>query len=384
MKKVIYRFVIVITALIVGLLLVSSITFLGDESSGPIEDLLNGIKKTISKIEENYIIKKRVISRSSELEWLKPYRENKTDFNSIDKLLLGAYDNKAESSLQPIITLEDSLDTIFPLIHIYTAWGSKRDQRFPADQLEAIHTLGSIPVITWEPWLNDFDELEYPMIENKTNRNVDGLKDIAEGKYDMYLIKWAQEASSFKGNILLRLGHEMNDPYRYPWGPQNNQEIDFIKAWRHVVTIFRTEGAQNVSWVWAPHLAYGKFDDFYPGDEYVDWVATGTLNYGTVAPWSQWWSFDEIFAKHYESLAKFHKPILIAEFGSLAVGGNQAEWYQKALADFPTRFPAVKGLIFFHNGNDGTTTYQTLNWYIKDDPAVTQAIKSQYLKWQPK
>ncbi|MFT7362293.1 MAG: hypothetical protein ACI9UV_000486, partial [Algoriphagus sp.] len=120
MKKVIYRFVIVITALIVGLLLVSSITFLGDESSGPIEDLLNGIKKTISKIEENYIIKKRVISRSSELEWLKPYRENKTDFNSIDKLLLGAYDNKAESSLQPIITLEDSLDTIFPLIHIYT------------------------------------------------------------------------------------------------------------------------------------------------------------------------------------------------------------------------------------------------------------------------
>jgi beta-mannanase len=131
-------------------------------------------------------------------------------------------------------------------------------------------------------------------------------------------------------------------------------------------------------------LAYGKFDDFYPGDEYVDWVSTGTLNYGTVAPWSQWWSFEEIFAKHYETFAKYKKPILIAEFGTLAVGGNQADWYQKALADFPTRYPAVKGLIFFHNGSDGTTTYQTLNWYIKDDSAVTKTIKAQYLKWPAK
>jgi hypothetical protein len=384
MKKIIYRSAIVIAALIVGILLVSSITYLGDESSGPIEDFFKGVKRTISKIEEDYIIKKRVISRSAELEWLKSYRENKEQMNSTDKLLLGAYDNQAASSLQPIITLEDSLNTVFPLIHIYTAWGSKREQRFPTDQVQAIHTLGSIPIITWEPWLNDFDPLEYPMDENKTDRNVSGLKDIAEGKYDGYLRKWAKEASNFKGNILLRLGHEMNDPYRYPWGPQNNQAIDFINAWKHVVTLFRTEGALNVSWVWAPHLAYGEFDEFYPGDEYVDWVATGTLNYGTVAPWSQWWSFDEIFAKHYESLAKYEKPILIAEFGSLAVGGDQAEWYQKALANFPTRYPAVKGLVFFHNGNDGTTTYQTLNWYIKDEPAVTRAIKSQYLKWPAK
>ncbi|TXE05151.1 glycoside hydrolase family 26 protein [Algoriphagus aquimarinus] len=384
MKKIIYRFAIVITALIVGLLLVTSITYLGDESSGPIEDLLKGVQNTISKIEEDYIIKKRVISRSSQLEWLKSYRDNKADLDALDKLLLGAYDNQADRTLQPIITLEDSLETVFPLIHIYTAWGSERNQRFPADQVDAIHTLGSIPVITWEPWLNDFDALEYPISKDKTDRNIEGLKDISAGKYDAYLTKWAQDASDFQGNILLRLGHEMNDPYRYPWGPQNNQPIDFINAWKHVVILFRSAGATNVSWVWAPHLAYGEFDKFYPGDDYVDWVGTGTLNYGTVAPWSQWWSFEEIFAKHYENLVKYNKPILIAEFGSLAVGGNQAEWYQKALADFPTRFPAVKGLVFFHNGSDGTTTYQTLNWYIKDDSIVTKAIKSQFLKWPAK
>jgi hypothetical protein len=44
---------------------------------------------------------------------------------------------------------------------------------------------------------------------------------------------------------------------------------------------------------------------------------------------------------------KVSKPILMAEFGSLAVGGNPNGMVSKSAADFPTRFPAVKGLIFF-------------------------------------
>ena len=76
-----------------------------------------------------------------------------------------------------------------------------------------------------------------------------------------------------------------------------------------------------------------------PGDDYVDWVATGALNYGTVAYWSQWWSFDEIFGKHYDFLLGLGKPIMIAEFGTLAVGGEQAEWYRSALTGLNQRYP---------------------------------------------
>lgn len=381
MKKIIYRFAIVLTALAVGILLVASLSYVGNESSGPVEDFLSKVKSVVSNLEEDYILKKRVTSRSAELLWLKPLQENAEKMKNPEKLLLGAFDNQAITTLQPIIVFEDSLDTVFPLIHIYSAWGSKREQRFPKDEVESIVMLGSIPVVTWEPWLNDFTEEDIPGLPDIEERDKNGLKSISSGLYDSYLKKWAKDAKAEKVTILIRLGHEMNDPYRYPWGPQNNEPQDFIDAWKHVVELFRKEQVDNVLWVWAPHLAYGKFRDFYPGDGYVDWIATGTLNYGTVAPWSQWWTFDEIFAKYYEELATYHKPIMLAEFGSLAVGGDRAKWYAEALYDFPTKYPAVKALIFFHNRKDATTTFQALNWYIKDEPAVAKAIKEQFLKW---
>ncbi len=381
MKKIIYRFIIVLTALAVGILLVASLSYVGNESSGPVEDFLSKVKSVVSNLEEDYILKKRVTSRSAELIWLKPMQEHAEKMKNPEKLLLGAFDNQVISTLQPIIIFEDSLDTVFPLIHIYSAWGSKREQRFPKDEVESIVMLGSIPVITWEPWLNDFTEDDIPGLPEIEERDKNGLKSIASGLYDSYLKEWALDAKAQEITLLIRLGHEMNDPYRYPWGPQNNESQDFIDAWKHVVELFRQEKVENVLWVWAPHLAYGKFKDFYPGDEYVDWIATGTLNYGTVAPWSQWWTFDEIFAKYYEELATYKKPIMLAEFGSLEVGGDRAKWYADALYDFPTKYPAVKALIFFHNRKDATTTFQTLNWYIKDEPAVTKAIKEQFLKW---
>lgn len=381
MKKIIYRFLIVITSFAIGIALVASITYVGNESSGPVEDTFSKIGKAISEFEENYILKQRSKSRSAKLAFFAEAQYNRESLRDPKKIFLGAYDNEAKTSFQPIITLEDSLNTEFPLIHIYSAWGSKREQRFPSDQVRSIATLGSVPVLTWEPWLNDFEGSDFIGMPSVEERNKNGLKAVAEGMYDPYLIRWAKDAREAKVTILIRLGHEMNDPYRYPWGPQNNEPEDFIYAWRHVIDLFKEENVTNVLWVWAPHLAYGKFADYYPGDQYVDWVATGTLNYGTVAPWSQWWSFDEIFSRYYEELAEFKKPILIAEFGSLAVGGDRAKWYSEALKDFPMRFPAVRALILFHNKNDGTTTYQSLNWYFVEDKEVLTAIKTQIKDW---
>jgi len=381
MKKIIYRLFVVIASLVVGVALVASITYLGKESSGPVEDAFSRIGKAISEFEETYILKQRSKSRSAKLAWFTEAQYNRESLRDPKKIFLGAYDNEAKTSFQPIITLEDSLQTEFPLIHIYGAWGSKREQRFPSDQVRSIATLGSIPVITWEPWLNDFEGSAFKGLPSVDERNKKGLQSVAEGMYDPYLIRWARDAREAKVTLLIRLGHEMNDPYRYPWGPQNNEPEDYISAWRHVVDLFKKENVTNVLWVWAPHLAYGQFKEYYPGDAYVDWVATGTLNYGTVAPWSQWWSFEEIFSRYYEELAEFNKPILIAEFGSLAVGGDRAKWYAEALKDFPRRFPTVRALIFFHNKSDGTTTYQSLNWYFVENRDITTAIKTQIKDW---
>ena len=173
----------------------------------------------------------------------------------------------------------------------------------------------------------------------------------------------------------------MNDFFRYTWGPQNNSAKDYIDAWRHIHDLFIKLGANNIVWLWSPHPAY-EFKTFYPGDNYVDFVGVGVLNYGTVAVWSKWWSFKEIFGNHYGQLAVFNKPIVITEFGSLVAGGDRAKWYANSLDSLPQKYPLVKSIILFHFSKDNTTTQQTLNWDIIDDHDVTTAIVNELSKWK--
>jgi hypothetical protein len=173
----------------------------------------------------------------------------------------------------------------------------------------------------------------------------------------------------------------MNDPYRYPWGPHNNSAADFVAAWKHVHDLFRKAGANNIIWMWSPHPAYGFFKEYYPGDAYVDYVGIGTLNYGPVASWAKWWSFDEIFGKYYQDLAAFKKPIVLTEFASLAYGGNRNKWYDDALKNIPLKYPAVKGLLFFHFDSDHTTTQQVLDWSIINDRKIIASVRDEVGKW---
>jgi beta-mannanase len=273
------------------------------------------------------------------------------------------------------------LGASFSLIQLYTAWGDRPDQAFPMRVATAIADLGSIPVITWEPWLTDFENGLHPHLKLRDDRVEHGFRDVAAGAYDFYVDEWARQAKRFGKPILLRFAHEMNDPYRYPWGPQNNTADEFVAAWRHTVERFRAAGADNVLWVWSPHVAYEGFEWFYPGDDVVDWIGTGALNYGTAANWARWWSFAETFGTHYERLSEWRKPIMIAEFGSLAVGGDREAWYREALSEIPTDYPAVKAVLFFHVKNDATITYQTLDWSFAGDSALVATVKESLAAW---
>ena len=115
----------------------------------------------------------------------------------------------------------------------------------------------------------------------------------------------------------------------------------------------------------------------------MDWVATGALNFGPIGQWSQWWTFEEIFGSKYSLLASFGKPVMVAEFGSLAVGGNRAAWYQAALTGLPEKYPAVKALLFFNAKSDQTVTYQKLNWSIVGDAALTRTVTAAIKPWVP-
>lgn len=374
MKSKMYRISVTIIAVLLGIVMVLSLSLLGKKGSGPVDQFLNGTGKIISKLENKYILKKREISRSKFLVWFNNFPESKLQKGKVERILYGAYDDQVSETYQSVVNLEDSLNTVFPIIQLYSAWGSKPDQQFPESRVQAISDIGSVPLITWEPWLSDFSQDDYPNIPPKDRRDKFSLKAIASGTYDAYINQWAKDAKSIGSPVFVRFGHEMNDPYRYPWGPQNNKSSDFIAAWKHVVDQFSEVGAKNVIWVWSPHPAYGEFETYYPGDKYVDWVGVGTLNYGTVATWSKWYTFDEIFGKFYPQFAKYKKPIMISEFGSLATGGDRNKWYEDALSGIRTKYPLVKSVIFFHVANDNTTTDKSLNWYIIDEPEILNTV----------
>ena len=381
MKSALLRIIATIVAIVVSSMIVIGLSHAGHATKGPIENAISYSGDVVKAIEKTLIVEKRADKREYKLQWLLPYFESKKMMTHPGKILLGAFDNESKESFQSIVSLEDSLKTTFPLIHIYAAWGGKPEEKFPAAQVRDIIGLGSIPVITWEPWLNDFNDEDYPNHQKPVDPNKNGMKDVASGVYDTYITKWAADAKKINKPIFLRLGHEMNDGYRYPWGPQNNSVEDFIAAWQHTHDLFLKAGAKNLIWVWSPHPAY-EFLDYYPGDDYVDYVGAGVLNYGSIAVWSKWWTFKEIFGNYYDDLASFNKPIMITEFGSLAVGGNRAEWFADALDSLPQNYPLVKSILFFHFSEDNTTTQQTLNWYFKNDHPVTSAITRGVKKWK--
>jgi hypothetical protein len=366
----------------VGLVLL--LVALGARSEGPISATAQRVGRWVAEAENRVVHAVRGPGRMADLAWLEPLRSSADSLRNPRRLLLGAFDGATPTTLQGVVTLEDLLDVKFPLIHFYTAWGDDPDQRFPQLRVEAVHALGSIPVITWEPWLSTFENRLHPHLPLREDRDVNGLASVSNGDYDFYLDAWAREAAAWGHPLLVRLAHEFNDPYRYPWGPHNNQVQDFIAAWRHVVERFRAAGADNVLWVWSPHVAYQGYERYWPGNEYVDWVATGALNYGDVAYWSQWWSFDQIFGRHYEFLTGFGKPIMIAEFGTLSAGGDPAAWFASALEDFRERYPGVNALLFFHVESDATVTRQAVDWGFSDDPAVLEVVKERLSALKPR
>ena len=294
-KKRLVRVFYTSSALILGIGIVLIMSFAGDKSHGPLDSLFSKLGFFVKDVENNLIVDKRSDNRSDKLHWFEKYKSNSYLMKNPDVILLGAHDNQSDVSFNSVVNLEDSLRITFPLIQIYQAWGSKPEEQFPKAQVKTILDMGSTPVITWEPWLCDFNEEDYPHLRKVEQRDFKGMTDVAKGLYDKYIIQWAEDARETNQQIYLRMGHEMNDPYRYPWGPQNNTPKEFVNAWIHVHRIFEKVGATNVIWVWGPHPAYGYFDAFYPGNEYVDYVGIGILNFGTVASWSKWWTFKEMF-----------------------------------------------------------------------------------------
>lgn len=212
----------------------------------------------------------------------------------------------------------------------YKSWsGPAFDRR----ELRAVAGRGAVPMISWEPW--DDEDRGYP------------LRAIAAGRYDGYLRRSARDAVAWGRPILLRFAYEMNG-YWVPWGlgVHGNAARDFIAAWRHVVAVFRRQGADNVRWVWAPNNDEDgsfPFRSLYPGNRWVDFTGLSGFNWGR-----RWESFTNVFRNSYATLLRIApKPVIIAETGSNEEWGDKAAWMASAFRRELPNFAQVRALVWW-------------------------------------
>ena len=376
------RLVFSIGALVIAVAGVIGVTFVGSGATGPLGSLLGDLGDAVRRTESDIAFSMRGPGRAADLEWFDPVRKSRYRLSDPGRTLVGAFDSRLPGSFDGIIEVDEALGEPLPLVHIFTAWGDANEHAFPARVADTIWRIGSVPVITWEPWLTTFDEADHPHLPSIDDRDKGGMEAVARGDYDFYLEGWFEDAVDFGHPVFVRFAHEMNDAYRYPWGPHNNTTEAYIAAFRYVVQKARDTGADNIIWVWSPHIAYEGFSAWYPGDDVVDWVGATVLNYGTVAFWSEWWTFDDILTRKYDALSSHRKPIMIAELGTLMAGGDPATWFEQGLTRLPQRLPEVKAVVFFHNRSDATITYQALDWAFADEPRIASAIRRAMDTWE--
>lgn len=215
---------------------------------------------------------------------------------------------------------------------------------------------GRAVMITWEP---------LPILSNPGPADYDN---ILSGQYDDLITKCAQQLKAWSNKtFLLRFMHEMNIPDAAWWaGHSYNQKPDgtgdtekFKLAWRHVWQIFRDQGVPNVQWVWSPNygsspnVAWNNLHNYYPGDQYVDWIGLSGYNWMAEGPGFQ--SFSDLYAGVLADLqCRYARPIILAEIGSAPYGGtqynppNKEGWIADALGRLQT-YPLVRAVSWFND-----------------------------------
>lgn len=280
-----------------------------------------------------------------------------------DTLAFGLSTPKVRDLGQPLTSLEKNLGATADLI------GSFQDFTEPmyTTKLRAAAASGRTPMVTWEP-----------VDSRYTSKDSYPLTKISAGTYDTYLRSAARQAKAVGAPFIIRFGHEMNG-FWYPWGqpralhPQNvatasNTPARYVAAYRHIVDVFRAEGATNVAWMWSPNLTDANTQlplaKLYPGDSYVDVI--GISGY--------YRSSNDTFTRRYrdtldqiEALSRKQTPIVISETGIMRSTSRPDQMRELMTAAAGT--PRVHGLVYF------TQPDASMDFRIDTDTATQDVLR---------
>ncbi len=218
---------------------------------------------------------------------------------------------------------------------------------------------------------------------NVPHEDLEDLERIVSGEADEYMRRNLEFLSSLNCRVLIRFGAEVNCWQSLPDSPEayDKEAENFIEtfkaAFRRVADAAHTY-APNAGMVYSPNDIsqwYFEPEDFYPGDEYVDWVgmsaymnvqpaATGELSSADEAYYCRGYYEDQII-KIQRFIDSFgdRKPIIITEGGyryQNSAGDDTPEHAAAMMEYFYTYvarvYPQIKCVMYF-NTNFGANKY---------------------------
>jgi len=258
---------------------------------------------------------------------------------------LGVYESGPPGTYQRVAAFTSAIGTQPNLVGYYSGW----EEPFQVSYADTIREHGSATILQWDP----------------TGVSV---ASIAAGRYDGYLRSFADSVRDFGHPVVIGFGHEMNAPW-YSWGYQSGTSpATFVAAWRHIVTLFRGEGADNVTWLWtlqADEPGTGPIASWWPGAQYVTWVGIDGYYYRPSD------TFASVFGETIAQVRAFTgRPVLLSE----TAVGPEAGQSQK----IPDLFAGMRhygtlGLVWFDIAQDDGIYHQ--DWHIEDHPAAVAAFR---------
>jgi len=220
---------------------------------------------------------------------------------------LGVFAEGAPASYTQVTAFANATGAQPNLVMYYSGWFVP----FPTSFAVTAADHGAVPLVQMNP-----DRPQGPI----------SIAQIASGRYDAYLSSYAEAVRAYKHPVILSFGHEMNGDWS-SWGYKHTSPAVFVTAWRHIVNLFRTLGARNVTWLWTVNIIndgqagnIAHPDSWWPGNSYVTWV--GIDGYYLKPSWQ----FAPLFGPTIRDVrALTSDPILIAETGAVQTANQPAK-----------------------------------------------------------
>lgn len=225
---------------------------------------------------------------------------------------------------------------------------------FPLAIADALYRRGQLYLHTWST---------YDWVFNKAWSTADVLA----GRHDAYLHAQAHIIAAWKHPLFVRLDHEFNGA----WAPWNRSGQDFVALWHYIVSLFKADGASNITWIWCPNElalaglnrpdAADRLAAYLPDTADYDWTGFDAYNRGASAAPADWRTFPQMADLSYSTIQTLapNKPMALAEFGCHPVGGDRPAWLASTLGTIVTSYPAI-ALVNYYNVTDGAQQWPLL------------------------